>query len=345
MFAAPQPPSAMTVEHLSTLLQLDFIGDGNSQIRSVASLHNASEHDLCFIREQKYADQLQQSRCACCIVPLNFPADGLSQSLLFSDNPHRDFVRAIDLLNLAGGQQPSGQRHPTAIISDSAQLADSVSIAAHCVIGERVRLHEGVQIGAGSIIEDDVTIGNDSKIMSNVTVCYGSQLGADIVLQPGVVIGGDGFGLVWDEDHWMRVPHLGRVRLADGVEVGANTTIDRGALDDTVIGRGVKIDNQIQIGHNVQIGDNTAIAASAAVAGSAVIGKNCKISGCAGIVGHISIADDVTITAKSMVTHSIKQSGVYSSGTPLMENSQWRRNTVRFKSLDKLAKAVSKLKT
>ncbi len=137
----------------------------------------------------------------------------------------------------------------------------------------------------------------------------------------------------------------GKVRLGDRVEVGANTTIDRGALDDTVIGKGVKIDNQIQIGHNVIIGDNTAIAASAAIAGSAVIGKNCKISGCAGIVGHISIADDVTITAKSMVTHSIKQSGVYSSGTPLMENSQWRRNTVRFKSLDKLAKTVNRLKT
>ena len=345
MFAAAQPNASITVEQLCQRLQLEFTGDGARAISGVSSLQNAAGDDLCFIRGDKYRAQLEQSACGACIVPLGFEAKNLDKTLLYSDNPHRDFVHVINALKLYRGDMPAAQIHSSAIIDESAQIAASAAIGANCVIGERVRIGEQVQIGAGCVIEDDVEIGDHSKLLSNVTVCFGSVLGKEVVLQPGVVIGGDGFGLVWDDGQWMRIPHLGKVRLGDRAEVGANTTIDRGALDDTVIGQGVKIDNQIQIGHNVVIGDNTAIAASAAIAGSAVIGKNCKISGCAGIVGHINITDDVTITAMSMVTHSIKQSGVYSSGTPLMENSQWRRNTVRFKSLDKLARSVSRLKT
>ncbi len=345
MFAAKPTNVSLSVAQLSRRLQLDYQGDGEHLITSVASLANASSSDLCFIRNAGYARVLSQSACGAAIVPEGFDAgQTVAKTLLFSTNPHFDFIRVAELLQLYRGHFVAGDIHPSAIISASAKVAPSVSIGANAVIGDRVELGEQVQIGAGCIIEDDVVIGANSKLLANVTVCFGVTLGCGVILQPGVVIGGDGFGLVWHQGGWKHIPHLGSVRLGDDVEVGANTTIDRGALDDTVIERGVKIDNQIQIAHNVRIGENTAIAAGTGIAGSTHIGKNCKISGAVGIVGHIRIADGVTITAKSLVTHSIPHAGVYSSGTPLMENSLWKRNAVRFKSLDKLAKVISRLK-
>ncbi len=345
MFAAKPTSVSISVDQLSRQLQLDYQGDGKHRITSVASLANASSSDLCFIRDAGYASELNQSACGAAIVPKDFePGKTSAQTLLFSTNPHFDFIRVVELLQLYAGHFAVGDVHSSAIISTTARLAPSVSVGANAVIGDRVVVGEQVQIGAGCVIEDDVVIGANSKLMSNVTVCFGVTLGRGVILQPGAVIGGDGFGLVWHQDGWKHIPHLGSVRLGNEVEVGANTTIDRGALDDTVIEQGVKIDNQIQIAHNVRIGENTAIAAGTGIAGSTHIGRNCRISGAVGIVGHIRIADDVTITAKSLVTHSLPNAGVYSSGTPLMENGLWRRNAVRFKSLDKLAKIISQLK-
>ncbi len=344
MFASRPVSDPISVAELAKLTGLQYRGDGQRPISKVSSLSLADATSLCFIRNDQYLEALVQSQCAACIVPeaIDLP-EKLSAAVVLSDNPHRDFLRVIEILGLYRGNLEPGSVHSSAIIADSASISDSASIAAHCVIGERVKLGENIQIGAGCVIEDDVEIGDHSKLMSNVTICFGSKLGRKVIVQPGAVIGGDGFGLVFEQGEWLHVPHLGNVLLGDRVEVGANTTIDRGALDDTVIGTGVKLDNLIQIGHNVQIGDYTAIAGGVSIAGSAVIGQNCKISGEAAIVGHIRIADNVTVTAKTLVSHSIEQSGVYSSGTPMMENRLWRRNAVRFKTLDQLHRTVKKI--
>jgi len=343
MFAVKQTDSASTVAKLSQLLGVDFSGDGDQRITSVSSLTRAKSTELCFVRSNQYASQLQQSDCAAAIVPLNFQQKMPDKALLFSPNPHLDFVRVIDELQLYRGYQPEASIHPSAIIAETAEIDDSVSIAGNCVIGDRVKLERNVQLGSGCIIEDGVTIGAGSRLLANVTICFDVSLGAEVIIQPGAVIGGDGFGLVYHDERWIKVPHLGSVRIGDRVEIGANTTIDRGALDDTIIEQGVKIDNLVQVGHNVFIGENTAIAGCAGIAGSTTIGKNCRISGAVGIVGHLNIADDVTVTAKSLVMRDIIHGGVYSSGTPLMENRLWHRNNVRYKSLDRMAKTLSNL--
>ncbi len=333
--------ASFSVKGIAQQLGLEFRGDGNRPIHSVASLASATETDLCFLQSLNYLDQLQHSHCVAVIVPVDFDADSGDKSLIFAKNPHLAFVRAIHLLLPHHESEPSV--HASAQLDPSVKLGQNVSIGANCVIGEGVSIADNVRIAAGCIIEQGCRIGPDTRLHAGVTLCHDVVLGADVIIQPGVVIGADGFGLVHEQGEWLKIPHLGSVRIGDKVEIGANTTIDRGALDDTVIGHGVKLDNLIQVAHNVQIGDNTAIAACVGIAGSAIIGRNCKISGAAGILGHLTIADDVTITAKSLVTKSIEKSGTYSSGTPLMENRQWHRNNARYKSLDKLAKIVTSL--
>lgn len=216
-------------------------------------------------------------------------------------------------------------------------------MGALAVIGDRVVVGPGSSIGAGSVLEQDCRVGSSCLLHSRVTLSRGVIVGDRCILHSGAVIGADGFGLVMQEDRWRKIPHLGGVVIEDDVEIGANTTVDRGALDDTLIGQGCKLDNQIQVAHNVIIGAHTAIAACVGIAGSARIGRYCKIAGGAGILGHLSVADHVTVTAMSLVTGDIKEPGVYSSGTPLMENSLWHRSNARYKSLEKIARSLARL--
>jgi UDP-3-O-[3-hydroxymyristoyl] glucosamine N-acyltransferase len=202
---------------------------------------------------------------------------------------------------------------------------------------------EGCEIGPGCVIGVDAEVGKDTKLIANVTLCHQVKIGSNVILHPGVVIGADGFGLAVDEGRWIKVPQVGTVLIGDDVEIGANTTVDRGAIEDTVIGKGVKLDNLIQIGHNVHIDDHTAIAACTAIAGSTRIGKHCAIGGCVGIVGHLEITDNVTITGMSHVSQAITEPGVYSSGTPLEENNKWHRNFIRLKQLDEMARRLRKM--
>lgn len=343
METSDQPESLTTVATLAKKLELEFQGEGHLQISSVSAFSTAKESDLCFLRSVQYVNQLNQSDCGAVIVPLDFKQTVPGKTLLYSANPHLSFIEVINYLQLYKGNASTAGIHASAIIAPTARLGENVTIGANSVIGERVILGNNVRLGAACVIEDDVSIGDNSHFLSNVTICFNVKIGADVILQPGVVIGSDGFGLVYNKGNWVKIPHLGSVDIGDRVEIGTNTTIDRGALDDTIIEQGVKIDNLIQIGHNVRIGENTAIAACAAIAGSTVIGKNCKISGAVGIVGHLSIADDVTITGMSVVAKDITKSGTYSSGTPLLENRLWHRTSVRYKSLDKLAKTVSNM--
>ena len=206
-----------------------------------------------------------------------------------------------------------------------------------------MKIGERAYIGHGCVIEDGVNIGADSRLTANISICKGVTVGLRAIIHPGVILGADGFGIASHEGKWLKIPQIGGVRIGDDVELGANTTIDRGALDDTVIEDGVKIDNQVQIGHNTRVGEHTAIAGCCAIAGSVLIGKRCMIGGLSAIAGHIEIADDVVITGMSGVSNSIKSSGMYSSGLPVTENKLWRKNTARFKQLDELARKILRL--
>ena len=270
-------------------------------------------------------------------------ADVGGKALLLSDNPHYSFVQAIKALGLEPQAGTDGGIHPSAIIADTARLGSGVTIGVLAVIEECVEIGPGTSIGAGSIVEKGAVIGSNCHLHSRVTIGQAVILGDRCILHAGVVIGSDGFGLVMLDQQWEKIPQLGRVVIEDDVEIGANTTVDRGALDDTIIERGCKLDNQVQVAHNVRIGAHTAIAACVGIAGSANIGRHCKISGAAVVLGHLSVVDNVTITAMSLVTKNIKEPGVYSSGTPLLENSLWHRCNARYKSLEKLAQSVARL--
>src|SRR3569833_2742292 len=229
-------------------------------------------------------------------------------------------------------------RLPRAIVHPGSQVHDSAWVDANAVIEGEVRIEADVVIGRGCVIERGSRIGEGSRLVANVFVGEHSRIGRRAMIHPGVVIGSDGFGLALAEGQWVKVPQLGAVSIGDDVEIGANTTIDRGTLDDTVIEDGAKLDNQIQVAHNVIIGAHTAIAGCTGIAGSARIGASCTIGGGEGIVGHTEIVDDVHITGMSFVAHSIREPGLYSSGTPLEPNREWRKNYARFHQLDDMAR-------
>ncbi|MGM0679512.1 MAG: UDP-3-O-(3-hydroxymyristoyl)glucosamine N-acyltransferase [Pseudomonadota bacterium] len=262
---------------------------------------------------------------------------------LVVDNPHAAYARIASLLYPPVTPPPG--IHPSAVVEDSATVPQSVSIGVNCYVGPEVRLGEGVSIGAGCIIEAGVHIGSNSRLAANVTVLHECQIGQKAVIHPGVVIGGDGFGQASDQGVWLKIPQIGRVIIGDDVEIGANTTIDRGAIEDTIIGDNVKLDNLIQVAHNVRLGAHTVVASGTGIAGSARIGKHCTIAGMVGIAGHIEIADNVTVTAMSIVSHSIREPGIYSSGTTLEPNRLWRKNAVRFKQLDEMARRIKSLES
>ena len=333
----------ITLQQLATQLNLEFRGDGNLKVTGVASLEKAHVGDLCFLTQNKYLKDVPGNQCSVVIVPLDIDLQAIDKAVILAANPQYSFARAIALICPENSDRKCNGIHPSAQIAESASIGEDVSIGALSVIGEQVVIGTGTQIGAGCIIEDNTQVGEQCVLHSRVTLTHNLSVGDRCLLHSGVVIGSDGFGLVEREGHWLKVPQLGSVEIGNDVEIGANTTVDRGALDNTVIEDGCKLDNLIQVAHNVRIGAHTAIAACVGIAGSAVIGKHCKISGAAVVLGHLSIADHVTITAMSLVTKDIKQSGVYSSGTPLMENSEWHKSNVRYKSLDKLAKTVSRL--
>jgi UDP-3-O-[3-hydroxymyristoyl] glucosamine N-acyltransferase len=332
-----------SLKSLAANLNLNFAGDPESIICGVGSLSSAKSSDLCFIQNAKYTNRLKISNCSTVIVPIDFDFARIEKQFIFSATPQLSFVQALHLLVPELASLPLATVHPSAQISDSAKLGLGVSVGALAVIGDNAVIGLGSSIGAGCIIEPDVKIGNHCKLHSRVTVCRQVMIGSKCILQSGVVLGGDGFGLLMHEDRWHKIPQIGTVILEDDVEIGANTTVDRGALDDTVIEQGCKLDNLIQVGHNVRIGAHTAIAAHTAVAGSATIGRYCQISGCVGVRGHINIADHVTVTAMSLVTKNINKPGVYSSGTPMLNNKDWHKCNVRYKALDQLAKSVASL--
>jgi UDP-3-O-[3-hydroxymyristoyl] glucosamine N-acyltransferase len=333
---------SLSLQQLAIALQSEFSGDADMIISGVASPSGARAGDLCFIQRKRHLANIVNSDCSAVIVPPELTAEVSGKGLLLSENPEYSFVQAITALGLDIVTNFPGI-HSSAQIAPSAHLADGVSIGANVVIEEDVEIGAETIIGPGCIIERAASVGSHCRLHSRVTLAHSVRIGNRCILHSGVVIGADGFGLVLHTEQWHKIPQLGSVVIADDVEIGANTTIDRGALDDTVIEQGCKLDNQIQVGHNVHIGAHTAIAACVGIAGSAIIGRSCKISGAAVVLGHLTVADHVTITAMSLVTKDIRKAGVYSSGTPLLANSLWHRANARYKALDRLALTVAKL--
>jgi len=333
----------LTLQQLAEQLQLEFKGEPDQEIGGVASLGSAISGDLCFVQDKKYIDKAVASKCSALLVPLGFDQNSNRKSLIFAENPHFSFTQAIAIIVPEAIGVSDGLLHDSAQISSSARVGENVSIGALAVIEDDVDIGDGSSIGAGCIIEKGARIGSQCKLHSRVIVGHRVIVGDRCELHPGVVLGSDGFGLVFHQQRWEKVPQIGTVILEDEVEIGANTTVDRGALDDTVIEQGCKLDNLIPVAHNVRIGAHTAIAGCVGIAGSANIGRYCKISGAAAILGHLSIVDHVTVTAMSRVTKDIKVPGVYSSGTPLLENTQWHKSNARYKSLDRLARTVAML--
>lgn len=321
-------------------LAVEFSGKADDEVRRVASLTEAGEGDITFLVNQRFKKDLATTNATAVIVTAN-DADAVPANAIVVENPHVAYAHVAAWLYSDDDFSPG--IHRTASVDPGSTIHESALVAANCSIEAGAVVAAGCQIGPGCVIGKNVTLGENTRLVANVTICHGTQIGCRDILHPGVVIGADGFGLANDNGEWLKVPQVGNVILGDDVEVGANTTIDRGAIGDTVIENGVKLDNLIQIGHNVHIGAHTAIAACTAVAGSAVIGKHCAIGGCVGIVGHLEIADNVTITGMSHVAQAISRSGVYSSGTPLEENAKWHRNFIRLKQLDDMARRLKKL--
>jgi UDP-3-O-[3-hydroxymyristoyl] glucosamine N-acyltransferase len=329
-----------TLGELAVRFGCELAGDPQVEIDSVGTLQNAGARSITFLANPKYRRQLAATRAAAVVLDAR-AADACPVAALISANPYATYARIAAVLHPEN--RYAAGIDARAHVEERTHISASASIAAGAVLEAGVRIGERVRIGPGCVVMRDSTIGDDTRLSANVTICHGVRVGARVLIHPGAVIGADGFGLAPERGAWVKVPQVGGVRIGDDVEVGANTTIDRGAIEDTVIEDGVKLDNQIQIGHNVQIGAHTAIAGCTGISGSTSIGRRCMIGGMVGVAGHLSVCDDVVVTGLTLVSHSIRKPGVYSGGLPLDEARRWRRNAVRFRHLDELAKRVEAL--
>jgi UDP-3-O-[3-hydroxymyristoyl] glucosamine N-acyltransferase len=313
-------PGALTLGEIASRLGGRVAGDTATPIRQVGSLEHAGEGEIAFLSNPKYQAKLASTRASAVIVSVE--AEKLTTlPRIVCDAPYLYFARVSQLFNPQTTQAPGV--HASAVVSKTAKIGARVSIGAGCVIG------------------DDVTIGDDSCLYPRVVIYHGCSLGERAILHSGVVIGADGFGIAQDDaGGWVKIPQIGAVRIGNDVEVGANTTIDRGALDDTLIEDGVKLDNQIQIGHNCRIGAHTAMAGCVAVAGSADIGRHCTIGAASVILGHLSLADHVNVSAGTVISRSIRQPGTYTGMFPFDDNESWAKNTALVRHLADLAERV-----
>ena len=331
---------SFTLAELSELTSTTIQGNPSCKINNVDSLERARQGTISFFVNPKLKNQLKNTQASVVILDKEFlnlcPTDAL-----IAKNPYLVFAKIAALLNPLPPHTPG--------IHSSAIISDDVKIGANCYIGPFTNIDENCVIGKNSYIGANCTIHNSCKLGENcrlvnqITLCEKTIIGKRVTIHPGVVIGSDGFGLANEDDKWIKIPQLGKVQVGDDVEIGANTTIDRGSLGDTIIGEGVKLDNQIQIAHNVIIGAHTAIAACVGIAGSTKIGKCCGIGGGAGIAGHLAITDHVTVGGMTRVTRSIKEAGTYVSGTPVQAYKKWLKSSALFNKFEEFADRIKKL--
>ncbi|MGE5153295.1 MAG: UDP-3-O-(3-hydroxymyristoyl)glucosamine N-acyltransferase [Bdellovibrio bacteriovorus] len=331
---------AWRLDELAAELALPFVGDPGTRVSRVADLAVAESDCLTFLGDPSYRKRLAETRAGVVIVAER-DASASPAAVLISPNPYLSFARAARLLYPAPPMRAG--IHPSAVVDPSAEIDSSAWIGPLSVVEAAAWVGPRVFVGPGCILGEGVRVDADSRLVAAVTLCRHTQVGKRALLHPGAVVGRSGFGFARDGERWVRIPQVGRAVLGDDVEIGANTTVDRGAIEDTVIGDGVKLDNQIQIGHNVRIGEHTAMAANVGISGSTHIGRNCTISGAVGMAGHLTIGDDVHFTGMAMVTRSFTEPGSYSSGIPAMPSAEWRRNVARFRHLDELSRRLKQL--
>ena len=331
---------AISLGELAVRFGCELRGDPDTRVDHVATLAGADSRALSFLANPRYKAQLAQTRAGVVILDKASAAECPTAALICA-NPHAAYARIAAVLH----PLPRGLAgiHASATVAESAKIDPTAHVGPLCVIGERVVIGPRTYVGPHCVLEDEVTLAEDIYLCARVTLCRAVQVGARTIMQPGAVIGGDGFGFASEQRRWVKVPQVGAVRIGPDVEIGSNTTIDRGAVEDTVIEEGVKLDNLIMIAHNVRVGAHTAIAALTGISGSTTIGQRCQIAGEVAIGGHLTICDDVVFLGTTMVSHSITEPGVYSSGIPLEKATVWRRMVARFKRLDRLEARIKKL--
>ncbi|MCF8179583.1 MAG: UDP-3-O-(3-hydroxymyristoyl)glucosamine N-acyltransferase [Sulfuritalea sp.] len=328
----------LRLDEIVALFGGEVVGAGETVISRIATLENAGPGDLAFLANPKYREQLYSTRAAA-VIMAGPAVDGLA-AVILTPQPYLYYARVAQLINPSTVADPG--IHPSAVIEG--EVDETCSIGPNVWVGRGSRIGKNTELGANCSIGPDVEIGANSHIAANVCIYLGSRIGNRCLVHSGAVIGSDGFGFARDTDGaWVKIPQIGRVLIGDDVEIGAGTTIDRGALGDTVIADGVKLDNQIQVGHNVKIGRHTAMAGCVGIAGSAEIGSRCTVGGGSVILGHLQIADDVNISAGTLVTKSISRAGTYSGTVPFLEHGEWRKNFSRLRHLDSMADRIRAL--
>ena len=336
--------SEVTLREITERLGGELIGDGDLPITEIGPLATATATTIAFLSNPQYVKQLASSAAGCVIVASAFRDAAVARgAAIVSDDPYLYFARLTQWW--AERTRPPAARgvHPSAVIDPGARIGADVSVGAFAVIEAGVELGDGVTVGAHAFIGHGCRIGAATRLGPRTTLLFETTIGARGIVHPGVVLGADGFGFAPTQGRWEKIEQLGKVVIGDDVEIGANSCIDRGALDDTVIGNGVKIDNLVQIGHNVRIGEHTAIAGCVGIAGSAVIGAHCMIGGGAGINGHVTIADGVAISGATQVSRSIHKPGLYSGPFPFDDNASWEKNAATLRNLHALRERVKAL--
>ncbi len=330
----------ISLGELATQFGCELIGDPDVVVNGVASLSSAAPDSLSFLSNSALRDQLQTTKAAAVILRAA-DADASPVASIIHDDPYACYARMAAVLCPPDPVEPG--IHASAVVAESATVADSAHIAANAVVGDRSVIGENVFVGPGTVVGPDCTVGDECRLIANVTLARSVSMGVRCILHPGVVVGSDGFGNAMTPEGWVKVPQLGGVRIGDDVEVGANSTVDCGALDDTVIEDGVRIDNLCMIAHNVRIGAHTALAAMVGIAGSATIGKRCLFAGKAGSVGHITVCDDVIVAARTFLSKDVATPGTYAASFPATEAKNWARQLARFRRLGDLTDRVRKL--
>ena len=330
----------ISLGELATSQGCELIGDPDVIVSGVASLQNASPESLSFLASSSYLSQLPATKAAAVVLRAE-SAGACPVAALISDNPYATYARMAALVCPEPLFAPG--IHATALVADSATIDDSAHIAATAVIGERTVIGEHAVVGPGTVIGPDCNVGDNCRFIANVTLVQDVRIGARGIFHPGVVIGADGFGNAMTPDGWVKVPQVGGVLVGNDVEIGANTTIDRGAIGDTVIEDGVRIDNLCMIAHNVRVGEHTAMAAMTGIAGSTVIGKRCLFAGKTGTVGHISVCDDVIVAGQTFLSKDVTEPGTYAASFPAANARSWAKQLARFRRLGNLIERVKKL--
>ena len=327
--------SGISLKELAKKIGADLKGDPNKKVVGLNTLDSASSNEVSFIARKSFLSSLPLSKAGALICS-NDLSEGYSGNKLIGDDPYLLYARCTKVFKELINKSTHLGISELAYVGDNTSISKKSSVANFVNISDEVTIEDDVVIGSGVFIGENSVIGHGSKIYPNVTIYDSVEIGSNCIIHSGTVIGSDGLGFAKHKGEWLKIEHLGRVIIGDNVEIGSNTSIDRGSVGDTLVEDNVKIDNLVHLAHNVQIGSGTAIAANSAVAGSSSIGKNCTLAGCCAVVDNIEVADEVHITAKSLITKSIREKGVYSSGTPFMKNDEWRKNAVSFKKLHNL---------